>query len=320
MPECRGKQGHHRWHLCVSQSLACDPLEVQDSFQLTRCCTSGGWTGIGGYVAVDHARREIVLSIRGSNNIRNFVTDIIFAFQNCDLVDKCRVHSGFAASWDEIANDATRAMKTARDANPDYKFIVTGHSLGGAVATLAAAYLRRSGFVADAYTFGAPRVGNDHFANFMTSLPGGQWRVTHRDDPVPRLPPIFLGYRHVSPEHWLANGQPSQTDYPIRDIEVCPGIANTACNAGTFGFNIISHLFYLINTAACAPFPLNWKRDEQDISNQELEQRLNEWSQKDQDFVKNWKRDEQDVSNQELEQRLNEWSQKDQEFVANMKA
>ncbi|KAJ6440922.1 histone 3 [Purpureocillium lavendulum] len=43
---------------------------------------------------------------------------------------------------------------------------------------------------------------------------------------------------------------------------------------------------YLAETAGCAPFPLNWKRDSQDVSNEALLERLNYWSQKDQDFVK----------------------------------
>ncbi|GJN85235.1 lipase [Purpureocillium lilacinum] len=245
----------------------------------------GSWTGIGGYVAVDHARREIVLALRGSNNLRNFITDLLFAWQSCDLVSECKVHTGFAKAWEEIADAATRGINAARSSHRDYKVVIAGHSLGGAVATLAGAYLRRQGIAADVYTFGSPRVGNDHFANWMTSQPGGQWRVTHRDDPVPRLPPIFFGYRHISPEYWLAGGAMDQNDYPISDVRFCDGIANTGCNGGTFGLNIISHLHYLGETAGCAPFPINWKRDHQDVSNEELEQRLNEWSQKDQDFV-----------------------------------
>ncbi|KAJ6440028.1 lipase [Purpureocillium lavendulum] len=248
---------------------------------------SGSWTGIAGYVALDHARREIVLSLRGSNNLRNFITDVLFAWQDCDFVRECKVHTGFAKAWEEIADAATRGVNAARSSHRDYKVVITGHSLGGAVATLAGAYLRRQGLAADVYTFGSPRVGNDHFANWMTSQPGNQWRVTHRDDPVPRLPPIFIGYRHISPEYWLAGGRMDQNDYRIGDVKFCDGIANTGCNGGTFGLNIISHLHYLGETAGCAPFPLNWKRDSQGVSNEELEQRLNEWSQKDQDFVKN---------------------------------
>ena len=134
--------------------------------------------------------------------------------------------------------------------------------------------------------FGSPRVGNDHFANWMTAQQGGQWRVTHRDDPVPRLPPIFVGYRHISPEYWLVGGDAAQKDYAIDQIRVCYGIDNTACNGGTFGFNIISHLYYLGETSGCTGFPLLLRRD---ISNEALEQRLDEWSWRDQQFVKNMK-------------------------------
>ena len=200
-------------------------------------------------------------------------------------MDKCKIHTGFAKGWQEVADAATRGVNAALDANKGYKVAITGHSLGGAIATLAGAYLRRTGLDADVYTYGSPRVGNDRFAEYMTGQPGTQWRVTHRDDPVPRLPPIITGYRHISPEYWLSGGSSTQTEYALNDIKTCDGIANVRCNAGTFGFNVVSHLFYLGRTAGCAPFPIKWKRDEQDISNEELEQRLNDWSQKDQDFV-----------------------------------
>ncbi|KAK2608739.1 hypothetical protein QQS21_002728 [Conoideocrella luteorostrata] len=262
----------------------------------------GQYTGIGAYVAVDKIRKEIVLSVRGSNNIRNFITDIIFAWQRCDFVNDCKVHTGFAKSWEEIQDSATRAMKTARDQYPGYRLVATGHSLGGSVATLGAAYMRRNGFPVDVYTYGSPRVGNDAFANWMTSQPGGQWRITHDADPVPRLPPIFVGYRHISPEYWLSNGRDSQNDYPISQVEVCRGIANTECNGGTFGLDVTAHLHYLGDTSGCSGFPLKWKRD--DVSIRPQDHRLD-----------GWRRD--DPSNEELEQRLNEWSQKDQEFVKN---
>lgn len=245
---------------------------------------SGQFTGIGAYVAVDNARQEIVLSVRGSNNIRNFITDLIFAWQACDFAGNCRVHTGFAESWKEIQDAASLAITAALGQNPGFRVVATGHSLGGAVATLGAAYLRQQGLSVDLYTYGAPRVGNEDFANWMTSQPGGQWRVTHDNDPVPRLPPIFFGYRHLSPEYWLANGQDAQNDYPIGQVQKCMGIANTACNGGTFGLDVVAHLHYLTYVSACTGFPLKWKRG--DPSDEELEQRLNAWSQKDQDLTK----------------------------------
>ncbi len=91
--------------------------------------------------------------------------------------------------------------------------VATGHSLGGAVATLAAAYLRAAGNAVDLYTYGSPRVGNDAFANFVSAQAGLEIRVTHLDDPVPRLPPLLFSYRHTSPEYWLYDGGATTTNY-----------------------------------------------------------------------------------------------------------
>ena len=46
---------------------------------------------------------------------------------------------------------------------------MTGHSLGGALAVMAAAHLHNKySLVENLYTLGQPRVGNDKFAEFMT--------------------------------------------------------------------------------------------------------------------------------------------------------
>lgn len=46
--------------------------------------------------------------------------------------------------------------------------LVTGHSLGGAIATFAALEIRHSGYNVDHfYTFGCPRVGSSRFAKYF---------------------------------------------------------------------------------------------------------------------------------------------------------
>ncbi|ATY63587.1 lipase precursor [Cordyceps militaris] len=245
----------------------------------------GSNTGIASYVAVDKVRREIVFATRGSNNIRNFVTDVLFLRRDCDFAAGCQVHSGFADAWGEIAVAATAAIKEGLQAHPGYRLVVTGHSLGGAVAALGGAYLRRAGFAADVYTFGAPRVGNDVFSTFSGAQPGGGlFRMTHTDDPVPRLPPMIFGYRHGGTEYWLSNGGALQNTYQATDVKICPGIASIECNAGTFGFDILAHLHYLTDTSDCAPLGIRWKRED-GPSDEELKQRLTKWSQQDQALV-----------------------------------
>ena len=194
------------------------------------------------------------------------------------------MHVGFAQAWDEISRAATIAVRDGLSANPSYKFVVTGHSLGGAVAHLAAAYLRREGYNCDLYTYGSPRVGSKSFATFVTRQQGSEFRITHEDDPIPRLPPIIFGYRHTSPEYWVTNGDSESTDYTASDVEVCKGTANISCNAGTFGFNTDAHTDYFGRTGCSGQSAVSMKRD---VSDEELVQRLNHWSQKDQDLVNN---------------------------------
>ncbi|KAM0479979.1 hypothetical protein ACHAPX_004558 [Trichoderma viride] len=270
----------------AGQAVTCADDVCDDVSGIVVNSFTGSSTGIGGFVAVDSAHQLIVLSVRGSNNLRNFITDVTFAFSDCAFADGCEVHDGFNDAWNEIADAATAAISQAVAANPGFSIVTTGHSLGGAVATLAAADLRTQGYSIDIYTYGSPRVGNDVFANFVTAQPGGEFRVTHVDDPVPRLPPILFEYRHVSPEFWLSTGDSSTIDYTIAQIEVCTGISNTDCNAGTSGLDVSAHSNYFEHISGCAPSPLQFKRDDGDASyNQTTIDRINKWAEQDRALV-----------------------------------
>jgi triacylglycerol lipase len=91
---------------------------------------------------------------------------------------------------------------------------LTGHSLGGALATLAAALRPGSRLV----NFGSPRVGNDVFASQFD----GRFvkRYVGCCDVVTRLPPAFLGYVHIPGMMYIdRNGkvQPQATEALIDD-------------------------------------------------------------------------------------------------------
>ncbi|KAK2593248.1 hypothetical protein QQS21_009047 [Conoideocrella luteorostrata] len=264
---------------------ACPSVEANDVKVIDSVV--GVVTGVGAYVAVDKKRREIVMSVRGSNNIRNFVTDVVFAQEPCHFVAGCKIHTGFNKGWNEIQSVATRAVHTAHKENPSFRIIATGHSLGAAVTTLGAAYLRQDGLPVEIYSYGSPRIGNTAFAGWMTVQKGIHMRVTHFDDPVPRVPPIILGYNHISPEYWLSGGGPLREDYSADQIRTCLGLANTLCNGGTLGFDVLAHLHYLGNTAGCTGNPLLLKRGDSDWLNETLEERFNRWSVSDRKFAAN---------------------------------
>ena len=172
-----------------------------------------------------------------------------------DLCAGCRVHGGFQDIWGDIAQTVMAVVPGLHGVHPDYSVVATGHSLGAALATLTAAHLRQRGIAVDAYLYGSPRVGNPAFAEFVNAQPGGRaYRVTHYDDPVPRLPGHLLGYAHIDTEFWLAAGDGRRTDYAPQDVLVCQGTYNKNCNSGTkvTSIDVDAHLYYLQPVNACA--------------------------------------------------------------------
>ncbi|KAI1351817.1 lipase [Xylaria sp. FL0043] len=255
----------------------------------------GSSTDIQGFVSTDSTNQVIVASIRGSHSIRNWITDFEFIQDDCsDFVSGCLVHSGFAKAWGEISDAVLGAVQAAKAANPGYRIVFTGHSLGAAVSSLGAAYARQAGLAVDIINYGSPRVGNAAFANFVSNQPGVEWRVTHLDDPVPRLPPIVLNYAHTTPEYWLSDGNALTTDYSVSDVQVCDGVTSIGCNAHTLGLDILAHLYYLDPIAGCSPIEIALKKRDDgdyvwwqatspanDVSDDDLEAKLNDWVQQD---------------------------------------
>lgn len=78
----------------------------------------------------------------------------------------------------------------------DRPLTLTGHSMGGAIAILAAAYLRAGGVpVAGVVTFGAPRAGGALVQHLLSAVPVRQFR--HAGDPVPDVPCLPGVLEHV---------------------------------------------------------------------------------------------------------------------------
>ena len=75
--------------------------------------------------------------------------------------------------------------------------MITGHSLGGALAVMAAAHIQNKyNAVNVLYTQGQPRVGNDDFAKFMTSFIPNTYRIVDYADQVPHVPQSILWFKH----------------------------------------------------------------------------------------------------------------------------
>ncbi|SFD66395.1 Lipase (class 3) [Thiohalospira halophila DSM 15071] len=100
-----------------------------------------------------------------------------------------RVHRGFLEAFQRVEEPIRQALE--QHAGPP--LYITGHSLGGALATLATRYLEKDSTGA-CYTFGGPRVGDrELFAGIKTPV----YRVVNAADGVPRVP-FGYGFNIIS--------------------------------------------------------------------------------------------------------------------------
>ena len=120
-----------------------------------------------------------------------------------------KIHRGFAAAVNAVWDVAGGLRSHLNAIGGGRSFWFTGHSLGAAAATVAAALAERSGMqVSGLYTYGSPRVGDAEFAmHFQGVFPGNSGRDYHRfineQDIVTRVPPEQFGFRHVGSSHHI---------------------------------------------------------------------------------------------------------------------
>jgi len=121
--------------------------------------------------------------VRGlEETVRDFMADV--DFQLVESAPGRLVHKGFKDALDAIWGDLEpRLQEHARARRPIW---LTGHSLGAALATLAAA---RLGAVQGLYVFGSPLVGDRAFAD---AFPVRAFRIVHHRDIVARVPPFGI--------------------------------------------------------------------------------------------------------------------------------
>ncbi|CAK5270344.1 unnamed protein product, partial [Mycena citricolor] len=160
--------------------------------------------------------------------------------------------------WDSVATQITATLTAQRMVHSGYRLVTVGHSMGGALATLAAVSLLQL-FPASpmldqtrTYSYGAPRVGNEAFAHHVnTQLGHRAFRVVHADDGVPTMIPVSLGYHHHGIEYWQQRDPPSH----LNTVQCSASGEDVFCSASIPSKGItLAHATYLgisIGTSFC---------------------------------------------------------------------
>lgn len=137
-----------------------------------------------------------VVCFRGTQEKRDWLTDLDSARIDYERPDgtntKWQVHRGF---WTAYALVADRLLE-AIEGFGRKPLLITGHSLGGALAAIAALDLAGRCSSSRVYTFGQPRVGDAYFVGALDNAVLGYHRFVNNNDVVPRVPFAGWGFRH----------------------------------------------------------------------------------------------------------------------------
>jgi triacylglycerol lipase len=149
----------------------------------------------------------------------NWITDfnVGLRFRFNERVTPPLLHRGFETAFKSVASDVTRVL-ASRGETP---VLVTGHSMGAALAVIAADHLlsEQNLRATAVYGFGVPRVGDQDFASrYNETLGSTTYRLVHGSDIVGSVPPSSFGFRHVGLLIRCARGTQFAAEPPLPEF------------------------------------------------------------------------------------------------------
>ena len=117
-----------------------------------------------------------------------------------------QLFDGFETAYLAVAKPILAKVREYCATYKETRVSVTGHSLGAAMALIAAGHYNHvlDQGLHQALVFGLPRTGNAQFANFIdATLKGKFYYVVNGHDLVPHVPPRGFGYQHPSGQIWI---------------------------------------------------------------------------------------------------------------------
>ena len=159
---------------------------------------------------------KLVIAFRGTEftlvdgiGIDDIITDldvkpVRFEYCQNENSQNIKVHRGFQLQYIAVRQAIRDYLKAKCYSYGPQEILVTGHSLGGALATLCGLDLTlnpvKNQPPIKVIPIGSPRVGNDQFAILFDQNVDHCFRLKVAWDPVPCIPPPILGFKHVGIE------------------------------------------------------------------------------------------------------------------------
>lgn len=150
------------------------------------------------FSAVSTSAETIVIAYQGSYSVEQVIDQFLTNLGSPENRFRTggKVFQYFGDAFQNLYPCVQGSVQDLLNTYPTYKVVVTGYSLGAALASLTAAALVFDGLVSasrlELYTFGMPRVGEKEYAyNFDRLLRKG-FHIVHHRDIVPHLPPCNI--------------------------------------------------------------------------------------------------------------------------------
>uniref|UniRef100_A0A6T6NJ98 Fungal lipase-type domain-containing protein n=1 Tax=Rhodosorus marinus TaxID=101924 RepID=A0A6T6NJ98_9RHOD len=176
---------------------------------------------------------RLVVAFRGTKTLRNMKLDVkiswsqvvnVFKVLEDNTAHNCKrakVHTGFSKAYKGISSQLKSKLLDSGVAK-SLPILVTGHSLGGALATLFAFDLVLDdpdvGKRLSVTTFGSPKVGNNYFRKMYDERVRCHWRVELAPDMITRLP--LAPYVHVGKQALVTESNDLLLDPSHLDVHI----------------------------------------------------------------------------------------------------
>lgn len=213
---------------CPAHLSFCSDEKINPTADRTRVelvLTAGKGELGTGCLLVDHAREVVIIALRASTTRQDWLSDFTIyptkwepsskSYQ--DLVDSgairpckgCKIHRGFYKFSETLAGLFLDKIEHIFSKYPKYRLVITGHSLGAALASIAGIELKLRGYNPVVVTYANPLMFNTRMKEWVDELfeteavdkrcrqngkldfNNGYFRVVHEGDYIPTVPPNY---------------------------------------------------------------------------------------------------------------------------------
>ncbi|CAJ0945046.1 unnamed protein product, partial [Mesorhabditis belari] len=160
------------------------------------------------YIAYSAVKNNYVIAFRGTNGGSQLIVESISSLNTYDAFQAGTYNGGGRVNhyfYEGVRSLWPTIKANLGQTNSETTFFITGHSLGGAMASVTAARLSLEGLAPSnqirLYTFGQPRTWDYQTATAFRDWVPYTWRIVHNSDPVPHGPPMDTSGAKTGPYH-----------------------------------------------------------------------------------------------------------------------